>query len=312
MNIRILTVLLILTGALLAQDVRLGEVSGEILDMEGKPIAGAQIVYFNLDNNKTYHFVTGQDGMFHAIGIMLGAYKIEITGPTGKHIYSGKKGVYASGTDCHTGGSGGGSTVTNVISIDLSLIPTKASLAPFKGPKAAEIQGAAWRKIDGTNIGDLTPEQKAQLREENAAIAKYNALMPAAQSAIDAQDSPQALKLFQQLIEIAPYKWQLYHNLGTIQKRMGQHREAVASLDKAQQFYEYNDEGWKDQAKIRPVTASILITHGEAYLALGNMDTAIDRFRQAAEIDPKPAMAYIHLCQSQYNNGDAAAAIEAC
>ena len=312
MKIRVLPVLLLLAVGLLAQDVRLGEVSGEILDMEGKPIAGAQLVYVNVDSGKTYHFVTGQDGKFHAIGVVLGTYKITITGATGKHIYSGKKGVYSAGVNCHTDGTGCGSTVTNIISIDLSLIPTNASLVPFKGPKAAEIQGEDWRKLKNTSIENLTPEQKAQLREENSAIARYNALMPAAQAAIDAQDWPQALTLLQQLVEIAPYKWQLYHNLGAIQKRMGQHKEAVASLDKARQFYEYNNEEWKDQAKIRPVVASILISQGEAYLALYNMDAAIERFRQAAEIDPKPALAYIHLCQTQYNNGDPDAAIGAC
>jgi tetratricopeptide (TPR) repeat protein len=317
MKIPILIVLLLLTMGLfamplVAQDVRMGEVSGEILDMESKPIVGAKIDYVNIENGKTYHFVTGQDGTFHAIGIMLGVYKIEITGPTGKHIYSGKKGVYAAGVTCRKGEQGCGSTITNVISIDLSLLPTKASLVPFKGPKAAEIQGAAWRKIQNSNGEGLTPEQKAQLREENAAIAKYNALMPAALAAIDAQDWPQALKLFQQLTEIAPYKWQLYHNLGIVQKRMGLHKEAVASLDKARQFYEYDDEEWKDKAKMRPVVASILISQGEAYLAVGNMDAAIERFRQAAEIDPNPAMAYMHLCQSQYNNGNSDAAIESC
>src|SRR5690349_7139500 len=118
---------LIVALAVFAQDNRVAEVKGEILDMQGKPIMGAQVVYTNLDNGKTYSMKTDQNGRFHAVGLLLGTYSIEVTGPTGKRIFSGKRPVFA-----------GDQAILNVIHIDLSMVPAKASLVPFKGPQAFE------------------------------------------------------------------------------------------------------------------------------------------------------------------------------
>ena len=80
-----------LSALLLMQDVRLADCQGEVRDMQGRPIVEALIVYTNTDNGKTYRIKTDRNGQYHMIGLMLGWYNLEITGPTGKHIYSGKK-----------------------------------------------------------------------------------------------------------------------------------------------------------------------------------------------------------------------------
>ena len=298
---RQLLFLLMVAAAALAQDVRLGEVSGEVMDMMGKPVVNAEVVYRNTDNGKTYHLHTGKDGRFFSIGIMLGTYQVEITGPTGKHIYSGQKTVYA-----------GDKKALNVVTIDLSIIATKASLVPFKGPNAADLQKEEWRKQTEESLRDLTPEQVAELRDENALIARYNELTPKIQSALKDQNWSLASGLLQELIAIAPYKWELYQNLATIELFLGNYREAIKGFEKGIRVMGEDPEARKDRTKTNAALAQMMMAEGEAYAALDELDAAANQHKHAIEKDPKLAIAYAHLCVVAYNNGRPEAAIAAC
>ncbi len=294
----------LLAVVLLTQDLYGAEVRGQVLDMEGKPIVHAKVVYVNVDNGLTYRLETGPDGRFLRVGVTFGTYNVLITGPDGKRIYSSVKKV--SPPDFH------GEAVLNVIRIDLSIIPTKVSLVPFKGPKAAEIQGEKWRQLTEDNLRYLSPEQTAELREENAAIVRYNELTPESQAAIKNQDWPQAAKMLQQLIAIAPYKWELYQNLGTIQRNIEQYKDAIASFEKALQVIQFDADTQKDRNKLRAAQGALFMGMGEAYFGLDDLHASAAQFRKAAELSLNPALAYIHLCSAEYNGGNADAALDAC
>src|SRR5215471_18070809 len=90
-------------------------VSGQVLDREGNPIANAAVTYkmvgvidrqFNRTalgrtdtpkmlerGGRTFTTKTNKKGAFTIAGVDYGVYEIEITGPDGAHIYSGKKAV---------------------------------------------------------------------------------------------------------------------------------------------------------------------------------------------------------------------------
>src|SRR5262249_53019303 len=159
---------------------------------------------------------------------------------------------------------------------------------------------------------DLTPEQISQLREENAAIAHYNELAPEAQAAIKAQDWPRAQELLQQLAGIAPYMWQIHQNLGTIERNSELYAEAVASVEKATQVLTFDDALKKDQRRLNAVLAQIIVGRGEAYGAWGHLDSAATEYRKATGISPHPALAYMHLCVTEYNSGHAQEALDDC
>lgn len=294
-------VCLALALLLFMQNERVGEVKGDVLDMRGKPISGALVVYTNTQNQKRYSVKTDESGKFIMIGLMLGNYDVKITGPAGQQIYSGRKTVYAIDKQA-----------LNVIQIDLSLIPTKASLAPFLGIKAEELQKEAWRNVSESTLRDLTPEQQAELRTENALIADYNALTPQAQQAIKSQDWTQAATLLRQLMKIAPYKWELYQNLGSIQRRLTKFEEAVQTLEKGINVLRDDPEQKRDQSKVKAATVQMRIEEGEAYIAMDNPEAAASQFRAAAQIDPRSALAYLHLCTAEYNTGHADEAVAAC
>jgi tetratricopeptide (TPR) repeat protein len=152
----------------------------------------------------------------------------------------------------------------------------------------------------------------AELREENAAIVHYNELAPEAKTAIKTQEWPHAQELLRQLAAIAPYMWQVYQNLGTIASNRGLYAEAVAAYEKGIQVVEYDEALSKDRQRLNLVLAQMLIGEGEAYGAWGQLDSAANEYRKAAEIDPHPALAYIHLCIAEYNAGRTGAALDDC
>ena len=286
-----------LSALLLTQDVRLADCQGEVRDMQSRPIAGALVVYTFEGSGKTYSVKTDSNGQYRMIGLKLGKYDVEITGPTGKHIYSGKKFL-----------SAGDAQKLNVVQVDLSIIPPKASLVPFKGPRADEMRGARQQAFDGGK--KISPQDLAELRADNALISRYNEMLPDVQEAIKAQDWKRGEELLQQLLQIAPYKWELYQNLGTIQRNLGHHADAVSSFEKGIQVL--RETAAEKPDKLNPSIAQMQISEGEALVALDKPEQAAAAFRSAAELDPKPAMAYLHLCSAEYNGGHPDEAISAC
>src|ERR1043166_3564835 len=284
-------------SALLMQDVRLADCRGEVRDMQSRPVSGALVVYTHKDSGQTYSVKTDGNGQYRLIGLKVGIYDIEITGPTGKHIYSGKKRLFA-----------GVAQKFNVTQVDLSIIPPKASLVPFKGPRADEMKAAREQAYaDGKKFSS---SELAELRADNALISRYNEMVPDVQEAIKAQDWKRGEELLRQLLEIAPYKWELYQNLGTIQRNLGHHSDAVASFEKGIQVFRETAPEKLD--RINPALAQMQISQGEALVALDKPEQAAAAFRSAAQFDPKPAMAYLHLCSAEYNSGHPDEAISAC
>jgi tetratricopeptide (TPR) repeat protein len=285
---------------LLLLQSQLGQVKGGLLDMRGKPIADAPVFYTNVDSQRIYKAKTDANGSFLIVGVVAGVYEVRVNRPDGGQIYYARKQVYASDNDA-----------ANVIQIDLSLVPTKASLAPFFGTKAEEMQKQEWRSAPDLPL-NLTADQREELRKENALIADYNFLTPQAQQAIQAQDWPQAATLLQQLIKIAPYKWELYQNLGNIQRRRTHFQEAVQTLEQGIKVLAEGPDQRQDPKQAKSSTAQMRIEEGEAYVAMGNPEGAVTQFRAAVQLNPKSALAFLHLCTAEYNNGHPDQAVIAC
>lgn len=275
------------------QNERLADVRGSVFDMEGKPIANAKVTFKNPSNGKTYQFTTNRDGEFRAIGVALEEYNVEIVGADGRRIFSGKRRIL-----------GGDQQRLNIFQIDLSLVPPKASLAPFNGPEAE----ATARRLKRS---EMTPEQARELRQVNGMIVRFNRLTPEVQEALRKENWPLAENLLKQVIAVAPYEWEPYQNLGTVQMHLGQFQAAADSFEKAFQLILQDTsvriEGGKEKA-----AAEMLMFQGEAYSALDKPDAAARSYQRATAMDPKFALAHFRLCITEYNNEDTDAAIKAC
>src|SRR5207248_935024 len=62
-----------------------GTVKGVCRDMEGKPIAGANLEWFNTENGRKYNLKTNNKGEYFSLGIEPGKYKVTLT-QSGKQL----------------------------------------------------------------------------------------------------------------------------------------------------------------------------------------------------------------------------------
>jgi tetratricopeptide (TPR) repeat protein len=283
-------------------------VSGQILDREGKPMAGAQITYQKMgivDRNmrggdgarsespsmiegtgRTYKVQTDKKGAFVLVGVDYGVYQIEIIGPDGGHVYSGRKTIGDNADD----------SSQNVLNVDLSSV---------EGPA---VPGA------GTNLaaGKKTKEQLGLIRQENAHAAKINRVIVQYHTAVAIEDWPNAINLVKRLIELDPNRWEFYQNLGTLQTNQLQYQEAAQSYARGVEVAQKTLANPADSDRALTSIGDLLLAEADCYDRLGKIDEAVALFDKAAAVYPHPFMARYRACNALTNNGETDAAIEKC
>lgn len=151
--------------------------------------------------------------------------------------------------------------------------------------------------------------QKARLEQEQQQALKENALIGQANQAVSAKDWPKAESLFQQLIQLAPDRWQYRRGLADAQFGQGKYADAQAAYAIALDQVSKDNS---DPEKLRAARAAMYTNEGNAYLKMRQTDAAIAAYSRAAALDPHPAVAYFNLCATQYNAGNVAGALTAC
>jgi tetratricopeptide (TPR) repeat protein len=294
---------------LLPQQNPLATVSGQILDREGNPLAGALIVYkqigkFERDlridagvlsesprmvegTGRIYQIKTDKKGMFLMAGLAYGVYQVEITGPDGSHVYSGKKTIAGSDEP----------SSQNTLNVDLSLL-TRGRVEP-----GAETNLASGKK---------TKEQLALIRQENARAAKINRVVAQYHSALALQDWPNAIPLVQQLIALDPNRWEFYQNLGTLQVNLGKYQEAAQSYAKGLEVAQKTLANPSDTDRALTNMGELLLAEADCYTRLEKADEAAALYEKAAAIHPHPFMALYRACNVLNNLGKSDLAIAKC
>jgi tetratricopeptide (TPR) repeat protein len=295
---------LILFALLLPMQRFLASISGTILDREGNPLAGAEVVYTNVGtvdyssvgtgtpritegSGKIYKVKTDKKGSFSVVGVEYGVYKIEITAADGTHVYSGKKSV-GDNTDANS---------QNTLNVDLS--------AAMKG--AAEPGGS-------TNLagGKKTKEQLALIRQENAHAAKINKLMVQYHTAVGIEDWLNAISLIKELIALDPNRWEFYQNLGTLQSNQMQYAEAAQSYAKGVEVAQKVLANSADSDRALTTIGDMLLAEADCYDRMEKVDEAVVLYDKAAAVYPHPFMAKYRACNALTNAGKYETAIEKC
>jgi len=276
------------------------QVSGKILGTDGKPLAGAEILYKNVGlvsdgqselpriidgNGRVYKVKTEKDGTFLFVGMSYGVYEIEIKTPDGNTVYTGKKRV----------GDNGDPNVSNVLNLDLS---DATRLAP-----GAETNLASGKK---------TKEQLNLIHQENSNAGKINRLIVQFHAALDSQDWINATDYLQQLIALDANRWEFYQNLGTIQANQQHYEEASHNFAKGVEVAEKLLPTAADPAEARTNIGDMLLAEGDCYNRLGKFDEALVLYEKAAAANPHPGMAHYRACNALVNTGKTEAAIAKC
>lgn len=301
--------LLLLALLLPVENTFVANVSGRLLDQEGKPLAGALITYHNIGRyernynseggmrtenpvmiegtGRTYHVKADRNGKFLLNGVDYGVYQIEITAKDGSHVYSGKKNIG------HADDPGS----QNVLNVDLSTA-TKLPVEPG----------------GGTNLAD-GKKSKAQLdliRRENAQSAKINKMVYQYHSALAIEDWKNAISLLQQLVAIDPNRWEFYQNLGTLQANQGMYQDAVMTYGKGVEIAQKTLANPTDTDHALNTIGDLLLAEADCYMRLEKIDEAVRIYDLAASVYPHPFMAHYRACSALNNLGKSGEAIAKC
>lgn len=277
--------LLFAVGFLPAYSQTVGAQAEGKVTQDGKPLAGAPVVFTNTETGKTFKGKTNKDGEFQMLGVPYGSYEINVLNEKGEKLSSDRT---VLGT--------GNTSSSNIIHIEAAKEPitdNKFGLAQPSGPK-------------------LTKEQLAKIQADNKKIAGMNSLINEAQKAREAQDWPKAENALKQLIAAAPdtTRWDFYMALGDAQSKSNKPADAVQTYDKgvqvAQSLISGSSPADSKIPSLNPTAARqgagrMLTAQGNDYMKLQKQDEAIASLKKATEIDPTSALYSYNLCGVEFN-----------
>jgi tetratricopeptide (TPR) repeat protein len=284
----------------------LGNLSGDVIDTEGKPFADLNMDVKSVETNKTLHIKTDSKGHYTVGGLAPGTYSIQLIMDS-KVFYEVRTKVL--------------STVNGHLDVNL-----KDVLSKDKGAQAAQAAAEAKRAEDEKAFQDLkthyeaglqainelkaaktllaqTPkDQQAPIEAKiaqsgNTAVTELNAALQAMKpedpnrSVVLSQLGlayesvskwKEAADMYQQSIAIKPDVPANYNNLGNDLAKLGKVEEAKAA------YQHYVD--------LDPANAAVAWRNLGAVLYQANrMKEAIEPLQKATTIDPKDAQAWLLL-----------------
>jgi tetratricopeptide (TPR) repeat protein len=250
-----------------------GTVKGVCKDMEGKPIAGANLEWLNTDNGRKYNLKTNKKGEYFSLGIEIGKYKVTLT-QDGKQL------------DQVSNFPVGGDEVT----LDFDLKKSQVEAAQQKG---------------------ITPEQLKQMQEQQAKAAKetntvkaLNEKLAVANQAMQTGDFETAVNTLNEATQMDPTRDLLWARLGDAHLS-----SAPKQTDPAEKAKRYSDAVSDYQKAIdlkkqsmaaspKPDDAKNLAAYynnlGQAEARTGQLEESVKAYDQAAALNPPGAAQYYY------------------
>lgn len=250
-----------------------GTVKGVCKDMEGKPIAGANLEWVNTDNGRKYNLKTNKKGEYFSLGIEIGKYKVTLT-QDGKPL------------DSVNNFPVGGDEVT----LDFDLKKSQVEAAQQKG---------------------ITPEQLKQMQEQQAKAAKetntvkvLNEKLAVANQAMQTGDFETAVNTLNEATQMDPTRDLLWARLGDA--RLSSAPKVTDAAEKAKRYTDAVSDYQKAidlKKKVmetgpKPEDAKSLAAYynnlGQAEARAGQLEESVKAYDQAAALNPPGAAQYYY------------------
>jgi len=267
---------------LAAQSPQTGAFTGTVVDEEGKPLAGATVIFNRLDFEYERRVQTDERGRFFHGGFHPGPYRITLL----------REGQVVWTTQAHMPGNG----AVQEFSVDLKQIQEEAERRQQLDPELERRQEAerqrkareeelqqhyslATRYLQEDRAEDAIREFQAALdREPNNATTHSLLSLAYAQ----AGRLPEATASCRRALELEPSEAAHHNNLGTLLIRDGQVQEGVRHIEQA--------------ARLDPERAATYhFNLGAALLNADRARDAVGHFRQALRSNPTFAVAHFFL-----------------
>ena len=259
-----------------------GSIRGTCKDAQGTPIVGAQIVWKNQNDGRTYNLKTDKKGSFFSLGIEPGEYLVTLS--KDGQVLDEQKGVHV-GLD------------EFVYDVDLKKIQQQSieDTAKKQGKSSEEVQ-------------QQVQQQQAELEKNkkyNENVKVVNDKLNAAKALMDAKNYPGAIAAYQEAANIMPDKDVVWFRLGTAYadsartqtdpaEKTKQNTEAYNNFQKAIELGKAAPPA-KDPAqaqKDKQVLAAFYDNLGAVSARLGKVDESVSSYEQAVQLDPPGASRY--------------------
>jgi tetratricopeptide (TPR) repeat protein len=250
-----------------------GTVKGVCKEMDGKPIAGANLEWANTDNGRKYNLKTNNKGEYFSLGIEPGKYKVTLT-KDGKQLDQVNN--FPVGADEAV--------------LDFDMKKSQAEAAQQKG---------------------ISPEQLKQMQEAQAKNAKevntvkaLNEKLAAANTAMQTGDFETAVNTLNEATQMDPTRDLLWARLGDAHLS-----SAPKQTDSAEKAKRYGDAVTDYQKAIdlkkqtmatsqKPDDPKVLAAYynnlGQAEAKTGQLEESVKAYDQAAQLNPPGAAQYYY------------------
>jgi tetratricopeptide (TPR) repeat protein len=252
-----------------------GTVKGVCKDMDGKPIVGATVEWFNTENGRKYTLKTNKKGEYFSLGIDPGKYRVTLS-QDGKEL--DKVNGYAVGVDDMT--------------LDFDL-------------KASQTQAAQQQGINPEKLKEMQA-QKEKAEKEVSTVKTLNDKLGAARQEITTGNFTQAISLMTDATALDATRDPLWATLGDAYRGQGRqlektdraaaqqsYQQSIQAYEKAIQLRQESSTAQKDpdaNKKLAPYYNNV----AEAYSKAGKLDDAVKAYGQAATLDPANAATYYY------------------
>lgn len=248
-----------------------GSIKGVCKNLDGTPVAGAEVEWYGTDTGRKYTLKTNNKGEYFSLGVLPGKYNVKLT-KDGKEMFHINGVVVTSGE-----------TTT-----DIDLKKEQAAAAAGQGKTPEQLKAEQ--------------EQREKISKENNTVKALNDKIVEANTASTAGDFEKAIASLNEAVAMDNTRDLIWFKLGDAYRQSApkqtdpdekkkRYESAVTDYQKAIELRKGSEQAAKDPENNKKL-AAYYNNLAEAFSKEGKVDDSITAYNQAAQLAPDNAAQY--------------------